>query len=133
MVRRDFAKSMKKTVLVVEDDKALLGAIRSKLETKDIITFGAVSVAQALELMVKEKIDAIWLDHYLLGKENGLDFVAKVKLNNSWKSIPIFLVSNSTTLDKVSSYLALGVNRYYTKSDFKLEQIITDILNYVEE
>ena len=121
-----------KKILVVEDEKSLLGAIRSKLEKREVVTFGAVSVEQALGFMSTEKIDAIWLDHYLLGKENGLDFVAKVKQNEQWKNIPIFLVSNSTTLDKVSSYLALGVNKYYTKSDFKLEEIISDVINYVE-
>jgi len=124
---------MKKTVLVVEDEKALSAAIRSKLEKKDIITYGAVSVAEALEVLSKEKIDAIWLDHYLFGKENGLDFVTKIKLHGEWKNIPIFLVSNTATLDKISSYLALGVNKYFTKADFKLEQIISDIVNFIEK
>ena len=123
---------MKKKVLVVEDEKTLSEAIRCKLEKRDIVTFGAVSVPQALEILNKETIDAIWLDHYLLGKENGLDFVAKIKLDEKWKNIPIFLVSNTATLDKVSSYLALGVNKYFTKADFKLEQIISDIINFVE-
>jgi two-component system phosphate regulon response regulator PhoB len=123
---------LKKTILIVEDEKPLLEAIRSKLEKNDVNTFGAVSVGEAMAVMLNEKVDAVWLDHYLQGKENGLDFVAKIKSDDKFKNIPIFLVSNTATLDKVSSYIALGVNKYYTKSNYKLEQLVEDITNYIE-
>ena len=70
----------------------------------------------------------VWLDHYLLGKENGLDFVIKLKNTEEWKRIPIFVVSNTATSDKIESYLKLGVHRYYTKSDLKLDSILKEIV-----
>jgi len=72
-------------------------------------------------------VDVIWLDHYLLGKENGLDFVVKLKNHEEWKSIPIFVVSNSSGSDSIQSYMRLGVNQYYTKADYDLGQIVRDI------
>lgn len=119
----------KKTVLVVEDERPLAEAIKTKLVKTGFDVVSARTVVQALQYLEEGvKIDAIWLDHYLLGSENGLDFVTKTKDEKSkWKNIPIFVVSNTVSQDKVQAYLKLGAEKYYTKSNFRLEQIINDI------
>jgi len=121
--------SEKKTIaLVVEDEQPLLDAIKIKLEKSGFEAVTARSVEQALNFLQDiEKIDVIWLDHYLLGKENGLDFVVKLKNDETWKKIPIFVVSNTASADKVKTYLELGVEKYYTKADYRLDDIIGDI------
>lgn len=73
------------------------------------------------------KVDVIWLDHYLLGKETGLDFVVWIKKQKKFNSILIFVVSNTASEDKVCAYLELGVEKYYTKSDLRLDGIIEEI------
>lgn len=119
----------KKTALVIEDERPLLEAIKKKLQLAGAEVVSARSVDQALTyLQDLGRVDVVWLDHYLLGKENGLDFVTKVKSANSqWKSIPIFVVSNTASPDKIQSYLKFGVNRYYAKSNYRLDTIISDI------
>jgi DNA-binding response OmpR family regulator len=120
-----------KTVLVLEDEKPLLNAITKKLETHGFNVLSARSVGQATEYLEDTDIghiDVIWLDHYLLGERNGLDLVAFVKNDKSkWKNIPIFVVSNTATPDKVKSYLELGVNKYHTKADVRLDTVIKEI------
>ncbi len=119
------ATKKEKTVLVVEDEIPLQNAIRSKLEKSNYLVVTARSVEQAIKhLRVVKDIDIVSLDHYLLGKENGLDFLTKVKNHNKLKNIPIFVVSNTASSEKVNSYLQLGIEKYYTKSDFRLDQII---------
>jgi len=116
-------------VLVVEDERPLLDAIRIKLEKSGFSVVTARSVEQALN-HVKDvgNIDAIWLDHYLLGKESGLDFVVNCKQENSWcKNIPIFVVSNTATPEKVKAYLELGVEKYYVKAEKRLDDVIGEI------
>jgi len=116
------------TILVVEDELPLLQAIQMKLEKNGFGVVTARSVKQAkMYLEELKKVDVIWLDHYLIGEESGLDFVAEIKNSKKWKSIPIFVVSNTASAEKVKTYLALGVNQYYTKSNYKLEQIIAEI------
>jgi CheY-like chemotaxis protein len=140
----------KKTILVIEDERALLDVVNNRLKKKgfgvvsarsvdqvfdasleenglDIIA--ATSVKQALEhLEGLEKIDAVWLDHNLIGKENGLDFIKKIKANGGrWKKIPIFVVSNTERSDTIKSYVKLGISKYYIKSNHKLDEIIKDI------
>lgn len=123
---------MKKTVLILEDEDLISGVIKNKLEKKEVVAFVATSVQEGLDILSKEAIDVIWLDHYLFGAANGLDFVIKLKSNDKWKNIPIFLVSNTATPDKVSSYLTLGVDKYFTKLDNKLEQIIADVAESIK-
>lgn len=119
-----------KKILVVEDETTLLKAIKSKLKKNSLEVSSARSVEGATKILKKsEKIDAIWLDHYLLGKEDGLDFIKKIKKQDKWKNIPVYVVSNTTTPEKVKSYKSLGIDKYYTKSDFRLEEIIDDILD----
>jgi len=117
-----------KTVLVIEDETSLLKAIHIKLEKEGFSVILARTAEEAYNLMKsKDNIDVIWLDHYLLGKENGLDFVTRVKKDIKYQTIPIFIVSNSANADKIKSYISLGVDQYYIKSNCRLDRIIEDI------
>lgn len=127
-------KNTQKTILVVEDERPLLDAIKIKLEKNGFVVVTARSVEQTMDYLNEiGTVDAIWLDHYLLGKESGLDFVTKLKsTNEKWIRIPVFVVSNTATPDKVQAYIRFGINKYYTKSDHKLEEIINDIRIFLE-
>lgn len=123
-----------KNILVVEDEKPLQDAIRIKLEKNNFNVLTARSVEQALNYLKDvEQIDIIWLDHYLFGQADGLDFVSEVKNNKQWQAIPIFVVSNTASAEKVKAYLNLGINKYYVKSEKRLDEIICDIKNYLNE
>ena len=120
---------MKKIVLVVEDELPILEAIRAKLQKSGFDVVTARSIEQAKNHAQDiEKIDVIWLDHYLLGKETGLDFIAWCKADSSpYKRIPFFVVSNTASPDKVQTYLRLGAQKYYVKAEKRLDAIIADI------
>ncbi len=139
-----------KTILVIEDERPLLEAINAKLEKNGFSVIGARSVEQAfgvelgkkgmgaitiqnIEQALKyledlEHVDAIWLDHHLLGNEDGLDFVKKFKANGGrWGKIPVFVVSNAASPKTIKSYAESGVNKYYVKSNHRLDEIVEDI------
>jgi DNA-binding response OmpR family regulator len=123
----------KHTVLVVEDERPLMEAIRNKLEKNNLEVVTARSVEQALGYMTDSvKVDAVWLDHYLLGKETGLDFVAKLKEDHKFKKVPIFVVSNTGSPDKKHTYLRLGAVKYYVKADHRLDSIVQEVKKYLE-
>lgn len=120
----------KKVILVVEDERPLLEAIKLKLEKSNFEVVSACTISQA-EDYIKNlvKVDAIWLDHYLIGKDTGLDFVAWCKEENNEKcvNLPIFVVSNTASSDKVTTYMTLGAKKYFVKSNHKLNEIIEEI------
>lgn len=142
--------SKKKTILVIEDERPLLEAINAKLEKSGFKVIAARSVEEAFNANLKkndsgaitidsieqaldylenlERVDAIWLDHHLLGNEDGLDFVKKFKANGGrWNKIPVFVVSNAASPKTITAYMSAGVNKYYVKSNHRLDEIIADI------
>ena len=124
----------RKTILVVEDERPLIEAIRSRLDQNGFDVLTARTIPQAKTYLEDiETIDAVWLDHYLLGQETGLDLVHAMKGDGAkWKNIPIFVVSNTASDDKVRSYLRLGITKYYVKSEKRLDSIIPDIKAFLD-
>lgn len=124
-----------KKILVVEDEPSLLEAINIKLTKSGFEVITARSVMQARNQVENIKdINVIWLDHYLLGKEDGLDFITWCKAEGtSYKSIPIFVVSNTASPDKIQIYLRLGAEKYYVKAEKRLDNIISDIKAYLND
>jgi DNA-binding response OmpR family regulator len=123
-----------KVVLLVEDERPLINAIKTKLEDNGVEVATAVTVDQALNYVQElEKIDYIWLDHYLLGEKNGLDFLVEIKQDEKHKNIPVFVVSNTGGHEKKITYMKLGASEYYIKSNSKLSDIIDDIKDRLSE
>ena len=127
---------LKKVILVLEDERPLLEAIKIKLEKNNFEVVSARTIDQAKgyvnDLL---RIDVIWLDHYLIGKGDGLDFIAWCKEVDNIKcnSIPIFVVSNTASIDKMSTYMSLGAKKYFVKSNHKLDEIIKEIEKSLQE
>ncbi|MBN2854466.1 response regulator [Patescibacteria group bacterium] len=120
-------------ILVVEDEIPLLEAIRTKLSHNGFEVVTARTAEQAYGYLEDIKIQVVWLDHYLLGKESGLDIVSTLKNNENYKNIPIFVVSNTASSDKVQNYINFGINKYYVKANYRLDQIIKDIKDYLKD
>ena len=143
-------EALRKTILVIEDERPLLEVVHARLkkkgfevmtarsvdqvfnaglDTEDMGIIAAENIEQALAYLENlQNIDAVWLDHNLLGKENGIDFVKKLKANGGlWKKIPIFVISNTENSKTIDSYIKLGVSKYYVKSNHRLDEIIKDI------
>ncbi|MDD5693625.1 MAG: response regulator [Patescibacteria group bacterium] len=123
-----------KRILVVEDESSLRKAISVSLRKHQYEVLMATSADEAINaLSANGHVDAIWLDHYLLNNETGLDFLKKMKTQDSWKNIPVFVVSNSVDDTKVSSYYVMGIEKYYIKAENSLDTIIVDINNHFKK
>lgn len=121
-----------KKVLVVEDEKSLASIIEKQLKKFGCGVETADNVDDALRIIEKGRVDAIWLDHYLLGQRNGLDLVVELKKEGSkFSEIPIFVVSNTATGDKVDAYMELGVDRYYVKAEHSLAEMIGEVEGFL--
>jgi CheY-like chemotaxis protein len=122
----------KKIVLVIEDEVPLQRAIGKRLEDRGFEILTARTVEQALNNLADVgMVDVVWLDHYLMDSETGLDFITRIKENKKWAGIPIFVVSNTAGPEKVQEYIKFGVTQYYTKADSPLDAIIDDIVKTI--
>lgn len=119
---------VKKTILVVEDEVEILKFIIKKLEDSNFSVTAVKTVDEALDVLSKNKIDAMWLDHHLLGEKNGFDLVVELKSNEKlWGKIPVFVVSNTAGPDDIQSYVELGITKYFVKSNATLGQIVDEL------
>ncbi len=122
------------TIMVVEDEELLLQAITKKMTNGGVKTVSCASGRQALDYLkeMPQMPDAIWLDYYLKDM-NGLEFMDELKKNETWAKIPVLVVSNSASEDKVNHMLALGANKYILKAEHRLDEIITMVESIVQE
>lgn len=124
----------KYNIMVVEDEPMLLNAISLKLTKLDLGVVLCSSGQQALSSLASELTlpDIIWLDYYLEDM-NGLDFITRIKQQPLWQNIPVIVVSNSASDTKVKNMLALGVNKYLLKAEYRLEEIVAIIEEILKE
>jgi len=120
-------------IMVVEDEKVLLDVIGKKLNSSgfDAKLYEDGVVAMSTLKSGEFLPDIIWLDYYLKDME-GLDFVKQMKEDPKLANIPVFIVSNSVSHDKVHHMLALGVDNYFLKAEHQLAEIVDSINQYLE-
>lgn len=123
----------KYTILIVEDEELLLRAVSKKLELSGYMTVSCLTGKQALDYLdnFPELPSAIWLDYYLRDM-NGLEFLEKIKKNPRFKEIPVFVISNSANPEKVNRMLALGASKYLLKAEYRLDDIIEVLGEFIE-
>ena len=122
------------TIMVVEDENLLLQAITKKLKLSGMDVLSCASGKQALDYLqnLDELPDAVWLDYYLKDM-NGLAFMQELKQNEHWSQIPVLVVSNSASPDKVNNMLALGAKKYILKAEYRLDEIIGMIRDFIAD
>ena len=122
------------TIMVVEDETLLLQAITKKLKLSELDVVSCASGQQALDYLgsMDELPDAIWLDYYLKDM-NGLAFMQTIKENPKWQNIPVVVVSNSASPEKVHNMLALGAKKYILKAEYRLDEIIVMMQTLIKE
>jgi CheY-like chemotaxis protein len=122
------------TIMVVEDEVLLLQAITKKLKVSNLDVISCASGQQAIDYLnnLDELPDAVWLDYYLKDM-NGLAFMQTLKENPKWTNIPVLVVSNSASPEKVHNMLGLGARKYILKAEYRLDEIIEMILDFIKE
>lgn len=124
----------KPTIMVIEDEDLLLRAITKSMEVLEIDVLSCRSARQAIDYL--GKIDtmpnAIWLDYYLKDM-NGQAFMEELNKHPKWATIPVIVVSNSASSQKVHSMMELGVKKYILKAEYQLDEIVDMIRPFMKE
>ena len=105
---------MKKSILVVEDDKALLPMITYNLEKNGYNVNEASTGDQAL-LSLKEHVPNLILLDWMIPSPNGLQICRIVRTNKKIKNIPIILITAKGEDDDKVVGLNNGADDYITK------------------
>ncbi len=119
-----------KTVLIVEDEKALNEAIKMKLEKKGYKALSVLTAEEAIPVLEKQNVDFIWLDILLPGM-NGLEFLRVIRERPSLKDKKVAVVSVSGSYGTKEQAKNLGAIDYIVKSEYKLDDIIARVASEI--
>lgn len=117
-------KKQKNKILVIEDEKVLLMAIKSKLEIEGYDVVFAEDGEKGEELIKSEKPDLLLLD-ILLPKKDGFEVLEDLKKEKI--ELPIIIISNSGQPVEIDRAKKLGVRDFLIKANFSPAEVLEKV------
>ena len=102
-------------VLIIEDDIFLVELLERKFELEHFKTYRATDVDQARAIVTSEAIDIVLLDIVLPGVD-GFSFLRELKSSETWKKIPVIIISNLSQPEEMKKGLDAGAVDYIIKA-----------------
>ncbi len=120
----------KKTILIVEDELPMLGALAEKFTDEGFAVTKADNGADAVTWAKRDKPDVILLD-IMLPKMNGMDVLHQIRTQDEWgKKVPIIVLTNLTADEKIMHQVSADEPSYYlVKTDWKLYEVVEKVRN----
>ena len=113
-------------IIIVEDEQILLKALSIQLLSANFIVLTASNGEAGLDLIKKEKPDAVLLD-ILMPKMNGFEVLEALKKDEATKNIPVIVLSNQASEEEQKKGLSLGAADYYVKSSTDLGDLTAKV------
>ncbi|CAC9497711.1 Phosphate regulon transcriptional regulatory protein PhoB (SphR) [uncultured Gammaproteobacteria bacterium] len=102
------------TILIVEDDKAIIEMLSISLQAKHYHILKANTGAQAISLLGDNDVDLVLLD-WMLPDVDGTQLIGKIRKFEGFQYLPIMmLTAKSNEEDKVKGF-DMGADDYMTK------------------
>ena len=120
-----------KTVLIVDDEQDIVESIRFNLEFENIESIEAYDGEEALSKARKENPDLIILD-IMLPKINGYKIARLLKFDESYKHIPIIMLTARTQKTDIKLGEETGADEYVTKP-FDMDTFVGLVKKYLGE
>lgn len=114
------------TVLVVEDEPALLDILAAKLIQTGLTVITAENGQEGLNLALSHHPDLILLD-IIMPVMDGMTMLRELRKDAWGKSAKVVLLTNLSEGEQVDESFEQGVYDYLVKSEWKLEDIINKV------
>ena len=127
----DKEEKKEKKIVLVEDDSLMSSILAAHLIKEGFNIISVTEGAQAFERIQAEQPSIVLLDIVLPGV-GGFDILAKLKQDESTKSIPVLILSNLGSKEEIERGIDLGAEDYLVKANSMVEEItgkIQKILN----
>jgi len=121
----------KKKVLIVDDEADIVETIKFNLELENIECIEAYDGEEALSKAKKENPDLILLD-IMLPKINGYKIARLLKFDESYKNIPIIMLTARTQKTDIELGEETGADEYVAKP-FDMDMLVALVKRYLNE
>ena len=117
-----------KTILIIEDEKNLRGALVDVLRLKNFIPFEAKNGKEGVELALSKRPSLILLD-LIMPEMDGTVVLKKIRGSKWGKKVPIIILTNLSATDEQFSadITADSSTHYLIKSDWKIHDVVKKI------
>jgi DNA-binding response OmpR family regulator len=124
---------IKKTVLIVEDEKSLRDAIVDILHLKNFNSFSAKNGKEGVKLALSKHPDLILLD-LIMPEMDGMTALKKIRADAWGAKAPVIILTNLSSINGnlATDAIAHIPTQYLIKSDWKLHDIIKKIERMLE-
>ena len=123
---------MTKKILIVDDEKPLANMLASHLREEGYETMTANNGQEALE-KIKESVPNLILLDILMPVMDGVAFLEKLRLEASFRQMPVIMMTNKEEKDDFKKANDLGVSFYFIKSNTSLKVLDEWIKQLVQE
>lgn len=115
---------MKKSILIVEDERPLSKALRIKLEAEDFSVMIVEDGGKAIVEIDRSSFDLILLD-LVTPNVDGFGVLKHLQEINS--DVPVFVISNLSQKGDIQDARVAGAEQFFVKSDISLNDVIEAI------
>lgn len=129
---KNMATQTKQTILIVEDEIAILNALRDKLTREGFAILEAKNGEEGLEIALRIHPDLILLD-IIMPVMDGLTMLSRLREDPWGKDAKVIILTNLSESAKVSEVMAKESFDYLVKSDWKLEEVVKKVQERVKK
>lgn len=117
----------KYTVLIVDDDKFLLGMYRKKFEHEGLVVDVALGAEEALtKLRGGAKPDILILD-IIMPDIDGLELLKMIRKEKLVPDTPIVMLTNESNPEKIEQAKKLGIKGYIVKATRVPSEVVEEV------
>ena len=109
-------------ILVVDDDKEIVGAIKKRLEMEDYEIITAYDGLEAMDVLMEQEVQLMIID-VMMPKMDGLSATMKIRES---KNIPIIILSAKTEESDKILGLSMGADDYISKP-FRPDELVARV------
>lgn len=122
----------KNTILLIEDDKALLELYSMSLKRAGFEVLSALDGQDGLEMAQEEKPDLILLD-ILLPKVDGYSILEKLRSNPETENFSVIIFSNLSQKEEIEKGYRLGADDYVVKTSMTPKEMVKKVKEFLKK
>ena len=117
---------MNKTILIVEDEKALLDILVYEFKKEGFIVLSEMNGKEGLRSAISNHPDLILLD-IIMPVMDGLIMLGKLREDEWGKNVKVLLLTNLSDPNKITTTILNTVSGLIVKSDWRIDDIIAEV------
>lgn len=118
--------SSSKSVLIVDDEESLVTVLARKFTDEGITAYVAHNGKEGLDMALEKHPDLILLD-IMMPEMDGFDVMRHLQEDEWGKTVPIILLTNSSSIDTVAKAVSSGMSEFLVKTDMRLDDVVNKV------